>query len=381
MSGNQFPIANSLWNILIRSRFKPILLCGDIEKAFLQIRIRESEKDVLRFHWIKNSDPSYRLHPLTVHTWRYFKEHFQYYINEYPTLIAAISEDMYIDDLVSGSNTIEETLNIQQKSLNKNPLSYFETLDLICLSGTQIYIHYNLPVQNLKLNLLTVKREKKKPSEFTKILRVSWDKNRDNLSIVIPEFNKKLLTKRSVSSYIASIYDPLGLISASHVIGKVICRKLCDKKLTWDTEIPQILKEKFLKWVNDISNILTEISRSIPTHKEAITSVALHIFRDGSIVAYYAAVYAVVNKPSAISQGLVASKSRISKRDLTIPRLELVSTHMACNLISNEKPALKNQKVRSVTGWTDSNVVLRWLNEQGSYPVHQKQGQQNFGKE
>ena len=54
---------------------------------------------------------------------------------------------------------------------------------------------------------------------------------------------------------------------------------------------------------------------------------------------------------------------------------------MACNLISNEKPALKNQKVRSVTGWTDSNVVLRWLNEQGSYPVHQKQGQQNFGKE
>ena len=33
-----------------------ILLCGDIEKAFLQIRIRESERDVLRFHWVKNSN-------------------------------------------------------------------------------------------------------------------------------------------------------------------------------------------------------------------------------------------------------------------------------------------------------------------------------------
>ena len=63
----------------------------------------------------------------------------------------------------------------------------------------------------------------------------------------------------------------------------------------------------------------------------------------------------------AISHGLVASKSRICKRDLTILRLDLVSTHTECNLISNVKSALKNQNVRSVMGWTDSTVVLYWL--------------------
>ena len=52
---------------------------------------------------------------------------------------------------------------------------------------------------------------------------------------------------------------------------------------------------------------------------------------------------------------------------LTIPRLDLVSTHMACNLISNVKAALKNQNVRTVTEWTDSTVVLYLLNGQGSY--------------
>ena len=71
------PFQNSLWDILIRSRFRPILLCGDIEKAYLQIRIREFEKDALRFHWVKNSDPSVveinrftriRSYPVTVHT-------------------------------------------------------------------------------------------------------------------------------------------------------------------------------------------------------------------------------------------------------------------------------------------------------------------------
>ena len=52
------PFQNSLWDILIRSRFRPILLCGVIEKAFLQIRIRESDRDVLRPNWVKNSDPN-----------------------------------------------------------------------------------------------------------------------------------------------------------------------------------------------------------------------------------------------------------------------------------------------------------------------------------
>ena len=39
---------------MTKSRFRPISLCGDIEKAFLQIRIRESERDVLRFHWVNS---------------------------------------------------------------------------------------------------------------------------------------------------------------------------------------------------------------------------------------------------------------------------------------------------------------------------------------
>ena len=124
------PLQNSLWDILIRSCFRPTLLCGDIEKVFLQIRIRESERerDVLRFHWVKNSDLSaieinrftrlvFGLTQSPFILEGTLKEHFQYYINEYPTLIEAILEDMCVDDLVSGSNTIEEVEVIKQKSI------------------------------------------------------------------------------------------------------------------------------------------------------------------------------------------------------------------------------------------------------------------------
>ena len=53
-------------------------------------------------------------------------------------------------------------------------------------------------------------------------------------------------------------------------------RELCDKELPWDTDIPQMLKKKFKRRVNDITNVLIEIPRSIPTYKESITSVDLH---------------------------------------------------------------------------------------------------------
>ena len=68
---------------------------------------------------------------------------------------------------------------------------------------------------------------------------------------------------------------------------------------------PPNIQEK--KWVNDITNILIEIPRSIPTCKESVTSADLYVFEDASIVANCAAFYAVVNQPSAISQCLVTS--------------------------------------------------------------------------
>ena len=105
---------------------------------------------------------------------------------------------------------------------------------------------------------------------------------------------------------------------------KVIYGELCDKKLSWDTETLQTLNRSFKKWANDITNIPIEIARSIPTNKESITSADPQVFKDAIIIANCAAVYAVVNQFRAISQGPVASKSRISKRDLTNPRLELM---------------------------------------------------------
>ena len=53
-------------------------------------------------------------------------------------------------------------------------------------------------------------------------------------------------------------------------------------------------------------------------------------------------MYSVVRQEDGITQALVAAKARLAKRDLTVPRLELVSAHMATNLVVNVKNALKD---------------------------------------
>ena len=91
------------------------------------------------------------------------------------------------------------------------------------------------------------------------------------------------------------------------------------------------------------------------------------MFEDASILVNCAAVYTAVEQPSITDKGLLVSKSGISKKDVIIPKLEPVSAHMDSNLVFNVLSALKTENIRLVVGWTDSTVVLCWLNQSEGY--------------
>ena len=169
-------------------------------------------------------------------------------------------------------------------------------------------------------------------------------------------------------SELVSVYDPIGLISPSHLIGKILYGEVCELKIPWDEVVPLPVKQKWDKWMLDIETKV-EIPRSIPLKQESVTMVDLHVFGDASVLGCCAAAYVVVYQPSSLNQGLIASKSRLSKRDMNIPRLELIAPHMATNLAVNMKEALPSQNIRSATYWTDSIVILQWLKGKGCYKV------------
>ena len=92
--------------------------------------------------------------------------------------------------------------------------------------------------------------------------------------------------------------------------------------------VPLPIKQKWDKWKLDIETKV-EIPRSIPLKQ-------LHVLGDASVLGCCAAAYIVVYQPASVNQGLIDSKSRLSKRDMTIPRLERIAAHMATNLAATK---------------------------------------------
>ena len=104
---------------------------------------------------------------------------------------------------------------------------------------------------------------------------------------------------------------------------------------------------------------------SIPLYQEEIDEIQLHAFGDASSRGV-CAVYAMVKQASGISHGLMAAKSRLAKQGLTIPQLELVSGHMAMNLITNVRQALEELTLAAKDYcWLDSSVALQWIADKG----------------
>ena len=68
-------------------------------------------------------------------------------------------------------------------------------------------------------------------------------------------------------------------------------------------------------------------------------------------------MYAVVQQPQGTNQGLVAARSRLSKKGLTIPGLELVAGHMGVNLATNVRAAVQGFPIHRTSCWLD---IVQW---------------------
>lgn len=128
------------------------------------------------------------------------------------------------------------------------------------------------------------------------------------------------MTKRGVLRKLASIYDPLGLVSPLTLEGKLLYRAICDEKIAWDAPLPAKLERAWKKWER---SLLKQINfpRSLAVHREPIQSIQLHGFGDASGDGVGVAVYTVTEQESGTTQRLVVTKARLAKLGLTIPRL------------------------------------------------------------
>ena len=137
-------------------------------------------------------------------------------------------------------------------------------------------------------------------------------------------------------------------------------------KKAWDAELSSDMAKPWVKWESGLAQSF-EVPRSLALIEGRLRGIELHSSGDASTNGVAACVYAVVRQVAGINQGLFATRSRLSKQGLTIPRLELVGGHMAVNLITNVREALEGLPLTSMHCWLDSLVALYWIRGQGEH--------------
>jgi hypothetical protein len=190
-------------------------------------------------------------------------------------------------------------------------------------------------------------------TEYPKILGMNWAPKKDHM--FFPTFkptSQPQFTKRQVTSIIAKIYDPLGLLSPCTIGAKKFLQSLWSANINWDQPLSdQLYKE----WSSLQQELATATAFSIPRWLSSEKQTTLHVFVDSSVQAYGAAAYLVNSQNSS----LIMAKSRVAPlKTLTLPRLELMAATIGARLISTLTPIFNCERIYL---WSDSQIVLAWL--------------------
>jgi hypothetical protein len=365
-------LQNQLWNILVRARFSAILLAGDLEKAFLQIRIKELERDALRFHWKAPGSGNIEIYRFTRALFGLtcspfllggvLSEHLNSWEERRPELVKEIRDGLYVNDLMMGGARVGEVAEKRVKAIE-----VFEDATFKLHKWHSNVRELEEPNDQLSADEEPTFAKQKLGSNQneTKLLGLPWNKSDDTLSVVTSNVDVAN-TKRAALSQLAKIYDPLCLVSPTTLLGKLLYREICEANFTWDGEFPEIFRQRWKEWCDRMPKSFS-VPRPLAPYFEPIESITLHAFGDASKLGVAAVVYTVVEQEQGTTQGLVCSRSRLAKKNLTIPRQELVGGHIAVNLVSNVETAIGTENVSSVHCWLDSTVALYWIGGQGEY--------------
>ena len=273
--------------------------------------------------------------------------------DSFPRASIAVKENFYVDDFFYGADTVEEVGQMRD-----------EVIELLRRGGFHIrrwasnHQHALDSLDHKDLDHVAPDEN----GEMRKALGIGWNALSDNLIYSVhPVDHTQKITKRTIISVIARIFDPLGLLGPVTLALKIIIQDCWKLKVGWDETVPQALHTK---WQAIASQLHLIKGLAIPRHLvlPEYMEVQIHGFCDASQSGYGACLY--IRSSDADGRVLVqlaCAKSRVAPvKQQTIPRLELCGAVLLTRLLNEARSALK-LPVRRITFWTDSEIVLLWI--------------------
>lgn len=365
-----------LRHIIMRWRRHPVCITADIVKMFRQIKVSEDDVDFQRFWWRENPEDE-------VQHFRHLRVTFGTssapylavrclqqlaYDNgdKFPLTKERILKDFYMDDLMTGGESVEEGEKVCS-----------EIKEILSLGGFHLQkwaSNSEILMDRMEQRIILKKEEENegkleiKMDTVFKILGLTWNRKSDEFEYIVQLSPLNLpLTKRKVISDIARLFDPLGWLAPVVISAKILIQQIWLSGIQWDDELPSSLANNWFNYRNELRHLgKFRLPRWIHSSCDDI-SVELHGFSDASDVAYAAVVYVrIVDKNKNIHVRLITSKTRVAPiKKVSVPRLELCGAVMLAKLLDEVSIIMEISK-NHLHAWTDSSVVLAWLSSHPS---------------
>ncbi|XP_055590411.1 uncharacterized protein LOC129742523 [Uranotaenia lowii] len=367
-------LLTSLPAILFRFRSRRVAICGDLKEMFHQIKIRSEDLSAQRFLWRDDPSAKPEVYTMDVATFgsacspcsaHYIKNlNARDYEDKYPEAAEAIINGHYVDDYLDSKDTEEQIISLTNDIRFVHRQGGFEIRNFRSNSSYVLKAIGEIPLPPKELGIF--------PKEIESVLGIQWLPVNDvfTFSLNLPNFDRKLIdgsirpTKRQILRIIMTIYDPLGLLAAFIIQGKIIIQKLWKTGCNWDDEVNDEIFSNWKRWTNlfsGLGNIHIPRSYFGAAVPELCKPIQLHVLVDASEEAYACVAYFRYTDGGVIRCSLVGGKSKVAPvKTLSIPRLELQSAVLGTRLADFIQ---KNHQIPITERffWTDSATVLHWI--------------------
>ncbi|XP_037958187.1 uncharacterized protein LOC119687775 [Teleopsis dalmanni] len=263
---------------LLTFRLHRYALTADISKMYRQFVVDPRDRNFQLVIWRNTVNEPLQLFQLNTVTYGMSAAPFlairsltylaNTYQKEMPIGASVLSNDLYVDDLLTGVDTVEE-LCIKVSQVTK--IAANAGLQLAKWSSNHKSWVNSSDEYQILLN----------EDDITKTLGLAWRPSDDIFCFQYKQQESKAATKRTILSVVARIFDLLGLLSPIVIRCKILIQELWIHQLSWDDPLPPLLNQSWIQIQSDL-----EYLNHIVVPRYVLTSSAcnsqVHGFADAS---------------------------------------------------------------------------------------------------
>ncbi len=349
-----------LIDVLLQFRLHKIAITADVSKMYRAVELTQPDRDLHRFVWRSKPDNTlvdYRMTRITfgVSASAFaanmsVKQNAIDHATEFPQAANVVNTSFYVDDCLTGANSIEEAVELQRQlhglfAKGEFLLRKWNSNNTTVLQNISPELRDSQPLQLLPTN-----------DEYTKTLGIEWSAKKDHFRLTVAKPPPlETLTKRALVSDIAKTFDVLGWFSPATIKVKILLQKVWEERIDWDNPVPMHIKDIWSKWRTELPELSHKlIPRCHFDTDTEIVSTQLHGFSDA-----VSSSHRYFWSPSNLS-GNVQDKGSADQASLNSKARTLWCTS-TFSIATPRQTSTLHIPLSNIHAWTDSTVVLNWL--------------------